>query len=214
MEKWIEISETNNRYSISNFGNVKKNKETIVRDNGRKQIINEKILTPVSNNKGYLKVRCSIEKGVVKNIYIHRLVAKYFIHQEDKSKDQVNHINGIKTDNNIDNLEWCNSKENINHSWKLGLSKPTNNVKIKIQDKIFTSIQKAAEYLDINRNTMAKCLKQGFYLNNKYIVCYENLKFNSLKEASRFTGLNPKTIEKRGNVIYPQRIEIDYYKDI
>lgn len=210
MEKWIEILETNNRYSISNLGNVKKNKELITRKNGRSQVIKEKILTPIPNNSGYLKVRCNIEKGVVKNIYIHRIVAKYFI-KNNENKPQVNHVNGIKTDNRVENLEWCTSKENRNHAWKLGLLNITNNVKIIIRDKEFNSIIDASKYLNIDRNTMSKCLKKGYYLNSKYVVYYENVRYNSLKEASRKTGLNPKTIEKRGLVIYPKKIQIKYF---
>ena len=209
MENWIEILETNKRYSISDLGNVKKNKEIITRKNGRSQIIHEKILTPIPNNSGYLKVRCNIDKGIVKNIYIHRIVAKYFIDNKN-NKPQVNHINGIKTDNRTNNLEWLTSKENINHAWKLGLSNATNNVKITIRDKEFNSIIEASKYLNIDRNTMSKCLKKGYYLNSKYIVYYENNRYNSLKEASRKTGLNPKTIEKRGSIIYPEKIEIKY----
>jgi len=210
MEKWIQIKETNNRYSISNLGNVKKNKELITRKNGRSQVINEKLLTPIPNNSGYLKVRCNIEKGIVKNIYIHRLVANYFINNPEK-KPQVNHINGIKYHNNVENLEWCTSKENINHAWKTGLSSPTNNIKIIIRGKEFNSILEASKHLNIDRNTMSKCLKKGYYLNSKYAVYYENVRYDSLKEASRKTGLNPKTIEKRGSVIYPEKIQINYF---
>ena len=211
MEKWIEIKETNNRYSISDLGNVKKNKELIIRKNGRRQIINEKLLTPIPNNSGYLKVRCNIEKGIVKNIYIHRIVAKYFL-KNNENKPQVNHINGIKYDNRLENLEWCTSKDNIKHAWKLGLSGPTNNVRIIIRGKEFNSILEASKYLNIDRNTMSKCLKKGYYLNRKYVVYYENYRYDSLKEASRKTGLNPKTIEKRGSVIYPEKIQINYFE--
>jgi hypothetical protein len=208
MEKWLKIKETNFRYSISNLGRVKKENEVIFRNNGRRQIINEKILTPIPNKGGYLKVRCNIDKGIVKNIYIHKLVAKYFIPNLENNP-QVNHINGIKTDNTVENLEWCTAKENINHAWANGLSKPSNNVSIKVKDKTFKSIKEASEYINIDRNTMASCLKKGFYLNRKYVVYYENVRYSSLREASRKTGLNPKTIEKRGSVIYPEKIKVE-----
>lgn len=70
--------------------------------------------------KGYLQV-CIWNNNKAKFVYVHRLVAQTFIPNPD-SKPEVNHKNGIKTDNRLENLEWNTSKENINHAHKLGLS--------------------------------------------------------------------------------------------
>ena len=212
MEIWKEIIELKSRYSVSNFGRVKKNYEVIERSNGRRQIIHEKILTAIPNNCGYMKVRCNVELGKVKNVYIHKLVAKYFIEGKTDHRNQVNHIDGNKTNNSSENLEWCTAKENINHAWEKGLSKPSGMKAVKIGDLVFLSITSAAEYLGVDRNTITAAIKRGYLLKGNYQVLFHGSMYNSLKEASRATGLNPKTIQKHGKVYKPSKIYISEFK--
>ena len=68
---------------------------------------------------GYLGV-CLSKKSKLKTINIHRLVACAYI-ENPESKPEVNHINGNKKDNNVENLEWATCKENVNHGIRLGL---------------------------------------------------------------------------------------------
>ena len=76
-------------------------------------------IRPFTSNSGYLRVGLYLNsyknnRRVPKNFSIHRLVAEYFCENDNPDiKDQVNHINGIKTDNNASNLEWVSQSENI-----------------------------------------------------------------------------------------------------
>ncbi len=94
-------------YEISNLGNVKS-----VRFNNR-------LLKQHKDPKGYVKVKLYKDKiGYTQKV--HRLVANAFI-SNPNNKEQVNHINGIKHDNKLINLEWVTQSENMQHSIKAGL---------------------------------------------------------------------------------------------
>lgn len=83
---------------------------------------NNKIkLKPGKNCKGYLYVNLC-ENGKYKSKTIHKLVAKAFI-DNPNNLPCVNHIDGIKTNNNRNNLEWCTVRDNSKHAFRLGLIK-------------------------------------------------------------------------------------------
>lgn len=104
-------------YQVSNLGNVRSYK------NGMVKVINGWV-----QNTGYKTVALNNKKYSV-----HRLVAETFIHKP-VSKNVVNHKDGNKLNNNINNLEWCTLKENIHHAYNTGLM--DNAIKQTIQRKI------------------------------------------------------------------------------
>lgn len=119
MEIWKDVKGYEGIYKISNFGNVK-SLERLKKSKGNStRVVNERILKYNTNIFGYKYViLCKESKN--KCFLIHRLIGIAFI-PNPENKPQINHINGIKTDNSISNLEWCTQQENSIHAFKTGL---------------------------------------------------------------------------------------------
>jgi hypothetical protein len=96
-------------YQVSNLGNVKKI---------YKKYPNGIILKPIYNH-GYFRIGLW-QNNNKKIYYIHRLVAQSFI-KNPNNYPFINHINGIKNDNNVNNLEWCTQAQNNKHAIEMGL---------------------------------------------------------------------------------------------
>jgi hypothetical protein len=79
----------------------------------------KKVKKPSINSKGYCNMKLPVD-GVQKTFTVHRLVAMLYL-DNPLNYEQINHINGIKTDNNLSNLEWCSRQQNMKHACEIGL---------------------------------------------------------------------------------------------
>lgn len=113
-EVWKTIKQAP-EYAISNKGRVLSKERGVKTKLGTIQHIKARIRKLHLNHKGYYKIRLG-----KKSYFIHRLVAQTFIPNLD-NKPQVNHIDGNKQNNYVENLEWCTNSENQIHALKMGL---------------------------------------------------------------------------------------------
>ena len=119
-EIWIEIVDTDGRYSISNYGNVRANWSDIPQRGLKHRIKIDKIkqLQPWKHSTGYMRV--ALGRGVYR--YVHRLVAQSFLPNPENAS-QVDHIDGNRTNNSVLNLRWVTAKQNAayggeRHNWE------------------------------------------------------------------------------------------------
>lgn len=123
-EIWKPVRGYENLYEVSSFGKIRSVDKVVYtnnRFNKMQKKIKGKILSPFLNKKtGYMQVALSKNKKT-KLYLVHRLVALTFFPIDNISL-QVNHIDGNKQNNNVENLEWCTRSENIVHAYKIGLA--------------------------------------------------------------------------------------------
>ena len=163
-------------YEVSNYGRVR-NKKT------------KRFLTQHDNGNGYLFVQLwRNNKG--KREYVHRLVALAFIPNPDNKKE-VNHINSIRTDNFVENLEWVTRKENIDHASKEG-HRSKYLVLCLQTGEVFKTTEEAAKKNGGDSGNIRRSAR-GYDMNKQYSVygytyCYlknenyyKNLKDNNLE---------------------------------
>ena len=157
---WKPLKNFESTHLISNLGNVK-------------CISTNKLLNILKHSRGYNAININVNK-TKNHLLLHRLLAINFI-DNPNNYTQVNHINGIKTDNRLENLEWITPSNNMKHAFKTGLNKQTNFQKevlrqrvskkvINIEtNEIFQSVKIASEKYNIHPSTLAQMLRGSLY---------------------------------------------------
>ncbi len=168
VEIWEDIKGFEGHYQVSTLGRVR-SLDRVVKSG---QFVRGKILKAATDKAGYVFIYLRKD---CKSIFfrIHRLVALTFI-KNPANKLEVNHINGIKKDNKVDNLEWCTTSENRLHSFRKLNRKPSRAWLGKFGKDNPRSMKIIQE------------TKQGEMVAT----------FNSMTEASAKTGFTMATISK------------------
>lgn len=161
-EIWVSIEGYKN-YSVSNYGRVKSF-----------ACERESILTPVVVQSGYLSV--GLYDGIKqKLIRISRLVAQRFVPNPDK-KPQVNHIDGVKFNNHVSNLEWVTDSENKQHAIRTGLKRTgKDNPNARLTEKQVIYIRDNPDNLPCTKLADKFCVHSSIIMDIQRGKSYKNV---------------------------------------
>lgn len=167
-EIWKNIDDI---HACSNMGRVK----TIKTQRGHPS---EYVFNVKQTNKGYTRIKLN-GKGVM----VHRLVANLFVENDNPlEKTEVNHKNGIRSDNRAENLEWTSHKENIGHSvyklkvkWGKGAEKKRKKVKNITNGEIYVSETEAAKKLNVVISRISQAIKRKNKVKGNILVFCEGV---------------------------------------
>ena len=156
-EKWRGVVGHEDLYSVSSLGRVKRTGAGPGTFSGR-------LISPCKDHRGYLRLNMGNGDGTRKSCPCHKLVAEAFICPRPNGL-QVNHIDGDKENNMVDNLEYVTPSENVVHSYRIGLasnkgerhprSTITDNCARKIIEMVDSGDYTAKEIASLNETTLS-----------------------------------------------------------
>ena len=187
-EIWKDVSGYEGLYQVSNIGNVKSLSRYGINKNGHIYYVKGKLLSPSLSAYGYKRVTLTNSNGKILHTTAHRLVALAFIPNNDPIKyNQVNHKNEIKTDNRVENLEWCTASYNVNYGTR--------------NDRVAAKMEKPIIGIDINDGheiyfkSLSEARRQGYTSSGCLTGHIKTTKGLYLKYADDDNWEKPKIID-------------------
>lgn len=170
MEIWknVNIENFENCYKVSNLGRVKSITRTVKMGRAYKTF-HEKILKGTYDKDGYIRVKLSNTHKYRKEITVHRLVALTFI-QNENNLPVINHKNGIKDDNRVENLEWCTVQHNTKHTFDVLGRKGYNggtNKRILVLNECSNKVNEFESMTDASKYFGVSVAEISFHCKNK-----------------------------------------------
>ena len=151
---WKSVHGFEGKYQISYDGTVR-SMERVVKNKDGTMTVNERVLKPWVDTWGYKRV-CLYKNGKPHQKFVHRLIAEAFI--PPFTGQQVNHIDGDKLNNSVENLEWCTGSENMQHAFRTGLHSGSTPVILVELGMRFNSIEEAARFVEGKHSGIRRCL--------------------------------------------------------
>lgn len=171
-EIWKSVPGYEKFYLISNLGRIKR----LMRIRRSGLPLYEKILNP-GLSRGYPRIRLTDENGKKRRFLVHRLVGMAFI-PNIENKPEINHLDGIRNNNHVSNLEWATRTDQMQHAIRTGLMEPT--------------------FKNGEKNLMSKLSQRDVF---EIIKRWDTNNF-SKKDLAKIFSVSPVTIE---SIIYGQR---------
>jgi len=192
-EVWKDVVGYEGIYFISDLGRIKSTYKN------HRFIDKSGIKSPKTTKYGYFGIEL-IKNKIHKHYAVHRLVAIAFIPNPD-NLPQINHIDGNKKNNRIENLEWCNASMNGLHAYKMGLSTPVRgdaNRNSKLDEDKVRLIRKLyyedklgqitiAKMLNVNKNAISGVItwRTWFYVDPELKEYYKSFKHTKHKNGKK-----------------------------
>ena len=155
-EIWKPINDYEGYYEASNKGHIRSVERLVNCKNG-KRLSPATILKPSLGQWGYEQVTLRKE-GSKKTVRVNRIIARTFI-PNPNNLPQVNHIDGNKTNNNVENLEWCDASHNMKHCFNNHMSDWTTKIKIVETGEVFNSKAECARKIKGYVSLIDACLR-------------------------------------------------------
>ena len=188
-EIWKNIDDYEDSYMISNYGRVKSLERIVICKDHSAKKYKEKIMKERYHN-GYAIINLW-RNGQMKRYYIHRLVAAHFV-ENPKEYNIVNHIDGNKTNNYYENLEWCTAKHNIQHAIDNNL------LTVNIDGILQKNIENRKKVVAIKNNRivykanyskeMAKIIKEKEHLNTSIETLARGIRRYANQQSGTYHG--------------------------